>query len=348
MKKILITGSNGFLGSHLVDFLVLDENNHIFALDRPNSNFFNLKAYTNGKTKIPKSMKKKFCGCKIKIPSNRENLIFIECDIKNTILLDKIIQEIKPHYIFHFAAQPYVIKSWEDPIGTFEINVIGTINIFEPLKKHEINSRVIVACSATEFGTTAYIGRPLKESDPLLAVHPYGISKIATELMARQYYLNFKIEAVNLRFFNLTGPRRVNDVTSDFIRNVARIEVGLKEPEFEVGNLAPYRDFLDVRDAINAIWLAATKGKPGETYHICAGTKTQIRELLNIALSFSSKDIKVIENAPKKMRKTDEDILIGDNSKIKNELDWEIVHDLKTTLKEMFDYWVNYYKANPE
>ncbi|MBA7570754.1 GDP-mannose 4,6-dehydratase [subsurface metagenome] len=285
MKNILITGSNGFLGSHLID-LCIKKDFKIYGLDRPSSSFRNLTRYTNGIEFFSKKHRKKFLGKKIQIDSNRENLIFLECDVKNRLLLEKIIEEIKPKLLFHFGAQPYIIPSWEDPVNTIETNVIGTINVFEPIKKYKLKTRVILACSATEFGTTTNIGRPLKESDPLLAIHPYGISKIAAELLSRQYYINFGIEVINLRFFNLTGIR-------------------IKQ-------------------------------------------KVQIRELLDFALSFSQKKIKVVENAPHKLRKTDEDIIIGDNTKITSELGWKPSKSIKETLKEMFDYWIAYYKKNPK
>ena len=203
-----------------------------------------------------------------------------------------------------------------------------------------------MACSAAEFGTTTKLNRPLKENDPLMATNPYGISKIATELLSRQYYINFGIETVNVRFFNLTGIRRTNDAPSDFIRNVVKIDLGLQKPTFKVGNLTPYRDFTDIEDAIQGIWLAAMKGKPGETYHICSNKKTQIRTLLNIALGFSKKHIEVDENVTNKLRKTDEDILVGDNSKIKQELGFKITRSIEATMRSMYDYWINYYKKH--
>jgi len=316
----------------------------VYGLDRPLASFKNLVHYTDGESDSHKLPRKKFCNEKILIEINNKNLKFLECDITNSKLLEQIIIKIKPDYIFHFGAQPYIIPSWEDPINTIEVNVIGTLNVFEPIKKHGIKTRVIVACSATEFGTTATIGRPLKESDPLLALHPYGISKIAAELLSRQYYLNFEIESINLRFFNLTGTRRTNDAPSDFIRTIAQIELGLKEPWIEVGNLSPYRDYLDVMDAVNGIWLAATKGSPGETYHVCSGKKIQIKELLENCLSLSSKKIKVKENVGTKLRSSDEDMIIGDHSKITDELSWNPIKSLQDTLKDMFLYWLKIYK----
>jgi len=120
----------------------------------------------------------------------------------------------------------------------------------------------------------------------------------------------------------------------------------LAEPVIEVGNLSPYRDILNVIDAIQAIWLAATEGKPGETYHICSNEKIQIRELLNIAMSFSTKQIKIVENVSNMLRKSDEDIIVGDNSKIKSELRWSPKIQIRETLRSMFEYWIEIYKKS--
>ncbi|MHA1273032.1 MAG: GDP-mannose 4,6-dehydratase [Promethearchaeota archaeon] len=342
MKNIIITGANGFLGAHLVDFLVEKKTYNIHALVKPHKELKNLNHYLRTKQS---SKKDQSDNEKILIETIRDNLSIHICDIKNRTRLSELIQTLQPFLIFHFAAQSRVIPSWNDPFETIETNVIGTLNIFEPLKKHEIKSRVIVACSSAEYGTTtSEIKRPLREEDPLQAIHPYGISKIATELLARQYYINFGIETVILRFFNQTGPRKKHDACSDFVRKIAQIELGLAEPILEVGNLNPFRDITGIKDSIQAIWLAALKGKPGETYNICSGKKIQIREILNEALKFSSMNIKVKENTPKKLRKTDEDVIWGDNTKIKKELGWNITQSLNEILSSMFEYWMDYYK----
>ncbi|TFF63458.1 MAG: NAD-dependent epimerase/dehydratase family protein [Promethearchaeota archaeon] len=343
MKKILVTGADGFLGSHLTDFLLKKEY-QVIALTRPESPITNLFHYTKGKKTFSSKEKKKFGGKSIQIPVEYENLVLLECDLNDDNLLDLLIRQIQPFYIYHFGAQPFVIPSWENPRYTINTNVIGTINIFEPLKKYNINCKVIVACSSAEYGTTTKeINRPLKESDPLKAVHPYGISKIATELLSRQYYLNFGIEVINLRFFNQTGPRKENDACSDFVQKIAQIDLGLADPIISVGNLDPYRDITGIKDSIQAIWLATKNGNSGETYNVCSNRKTKIRHVLDIALSFSTKNIEVRENTPKKLRKTDEDVIVGDNSKIK-QLGFEITQSIEEILREMYDYWINYYK----
>ena len=348
MENIIITGANGFLGSHLTDYCI-DKGYKVFALDRPQKPLHpwrNLVHYTKGQVEFSSKEKLKAYGEKIQIPTTTEKLSILECDLKNAQLLENIIQSVKPKFIFHFGAQPLVMPSWEDPVNTIETNVIGTINIFEPIKKNKIKTRVIIACTSAEYGTTTSLQRPLKESDPLLAIHPYGISKIATELLARQYFINFGIEIVNIRFFNQTGPRKKGDACADFVSKIARIELNLSKPIIEVGNLSPFRDFTGIKDSLKAIWLAATKGKPGETYNVCSGKKIQIRDILNIALSFSSKKIEIKENTPRKLRKTDEDIIIGDNSKIKKDLGWDVTIPIEDTLRYMFDYWLVFYKKH--
>ncbi len=341
-ENILITGADGFLGSHLTDFLI-EKDYSLYCLKVPNHPVENLTHYTDGKPNFTKHEMEDFLGKKIEIPTNNNLIKIIECNIKNGGLLEKIFKHVKPKYIFHFAAQPYVIPSWEDPINTIEVNAIGTINVFEALKKNHIESRVIVACSSAEYGTTTKKNRALTEEDRLLAVHPYGISKIATELLARQYFINFGIEAVNLRFFNQTGPRKINDACSDFVRQVAQIDLGLQEPKIRVGNLSPYRDIMGIKDSIRAIWLATKKGQAGETYNVCSGRKIKIRDVLETALSFSKKNIEVQENTPEKLRNTDEDIILGDNTKIKK-LGFEITQSLEELLREMYNYWIESYK----
>lgn len=343
MKKILITGANGFIGSHLVDFCI-DMDVKIYGIEKPGQIYNNLSHYLNEKVSIEEEDKVGFSGESIMIPTDNNKFVLLECDIKNAILLEKIITKVKPDIIFHFAAQPNIRPSWEDPIDTIKTNVIGTLNIFEPIKRKRLKIRVVVACTSTEYGSSALFKRPLRENDPLLAVHPYGISKIAAELLARQYYLNFGIEIINLRFFNQTGIRKINDAPSDFTRKIAKIDLGQNEPIIQVGNLESYRDFTDIKDSINAIWLAALKGKSGESYNICSNKKIQIRQILDIILQFSPKKIRVVEKSPQKLRNTDEDIMIGDNTKIKEELGWKPKIPIETTLKEMYNYWLEYYR----
>ncbi|MFX1396069.1 MAG: GDP-mannose 4,6-dehydratase [Promethearchaeota archaeon] len=343
MNRVIITGAAGFIGSHLTDFY-LNKGYEVFALVKPNKDLINLAHYTDDK-KIFKPDEKKYLEENlIQIPTFRKDLTILECDLKDTTTMEQIILYTKPVYIFHFGAQSKVVLSWKDPKNTIETNVIGTLNIFEPIKNHNIETKIILACSSAEYGTTANLNRALKESDPLKALHPYGISKIASELLSRQYNINFGINSVNLRFFNQTGPRKTSDACSEFISHIAKIELGLEKPVIEVGNLETYRDITGIKDTLNAIWLAATRGISGETYNICSNKKTKIRDVLEYAISLSSKKIRIIENTPSKLRNTDEPVILGSNKKTMNVLDYQTSQSLEATLEEMFQYWINFYQ----
>ena len=335
MDTILITGADGFIGSHLTDYFI-ENNQKVIALKKPNTPIKNLTHLIKNHNQ---SQKVNILEEEIGIETKKDNLMLVECDLNDSLLIEKIISNFKPNLILHFGAQSLVLNSWEDPVETINVNVIGTLNIFETIKKYELHPRLIIACSSAEYGTSTEINRPLKEDDPLLAVHPYGISKVVVELLSRQYNLNFGFDTINLRLFNQTGIRKTDDACSDFVREIVKIDLGLKKPEMKVGNLNTYRDITGIKDTIRAISLAIKKGKSGETYNVCSARKTQIRDVLNIILGFSNKKIKVIEQFPKKLRKIDEDVIIGDNSKIKRELGWDITISLEKVLREMFNYW---------
>lgn len=326
MKTAIVTGAGGFIGSHCVDML-LAKGWKVYATCRPKQITRNLDHLINSKN---------------------PNIIIRDMDVRFADWVESIIQESKPDAIFHFAAQSLVKPSWEDPSYTISTNMIGTINIFEAIKKLQFKTKIIVAASSAAYGTSTPEELPLKETNPIRAVHPYGISKFGAELLARQYFINFNIDTVSLRLFNQTGPRKVNDACSDFALKLARIEAGKAEPIIRVGNIDTSRDITSIKDTMQGIWLAYEKGKPGETYNLCSGKPTKIREVLNYLLSLCSKKIQVIDQSPEMVRITDEPIILGDNSKITRELGYKTSQDIKITLKEMFDDWLAYFKDHDD
>jgi GDP-4-dehydro-6-deoxy-D-mannose reductase len=138
-----------------------------------------------------------------------------------------------------------------------------------------------------EYGNVPASAIPVKEEQPLKPLHPYGISKVCLDLIARQYFMDYGIPAVNVRLFNTTGPGKTDDAPSDFVRRIIRIKKGLQSPILEVGNLTPRRAFLDVHDTVRGFYLAAMKGKRGEVYNLCASDTHQIGDLLRTAIRLS-------------------------------------------------------------
>jgi len=157
--------------------------------------------------------------------------------------------------IYLLSAQSYPALSWQAPIETLETNVVGTANVYEAIKVAAIDPVVVVACSSAQYGEVSVEDVPVKESHPLRPMHPYGVSKAATEMLALQYWYNNKIRSVCARIFNTTGPRKSGDVCADFTQRMARIEAGLLPPVLKVGNLQTHRAITDVRDLASGLHL---------------------------------------------------------------------------------------------
>ncbi|GAB4316758.1 MAG: GDP-mannose 4,6-dehydratase [Promethearchaeota archaeon] len=321
--KALVTGAGGFIGSHLVDFC-LSKGMQVVASLRPQKERRNLRHLL--KTPPP-------------------NLEIWEVDIRDRESVEHLVGENEPDLIFHMAAQSLVIPSWEDPAYTMETNVLGTVYLFEAVKRLEKKCTVVVACSSAEYGVSYEHEWPLKESNPLRPVHPYGISKVAQEYLAKQYTTNFGVDTRIIRYFNQTGPRKVNDACSDFARRIGMIEAGVAEPTIRVGNLDTYRDITGIRDTLGATWAVYERGKPGETYNVCSGKPTLIREVLETLLSFSTKQVVVEEKTPEKLRLTDEPVIVGDDTRLRKELGYEHQQPLEEVLRDMFDYWRSEYEG---
>jgi len=308
-EYILVTGAGGFIGSHLIEYL-LNRKEKVVG------------TYHNATTDLGYNSDK----CKL-----------IPCDVINREQVEDILKQYRPKIIFHLAAQSYPTVSWEKPNYTIEANMCGTINIFESVKKFDLNSHVLVACSSAEYGFVTKEEVPVKETHDLLPLHPYGVSKVGQDLLAYQYYKNYGIDTTRIRIFNTTGPRKVNDVCSDFSKRIALAEKGSIK-KIKVGNLETKRAFMDVRDLINALFLATQKGESGEAYNICGTKAYKIQEILDKLLNLT--DIKPeIYQDPALIRPTDEPVIMGDITKFVEATGWKQTITLEKTLQDMLDFW---------
>jgi len=316
MEKVLITGITGFVGSHLSEFL-LKKNLEVYGIERWRSRTEN-------------------------IHSIKDKLKLIKADMRDAHSIEQLISKVEPDYIFHLAAQSYVPMSWSAPADTLETNVIGTVNLFEAVRKSKIDSRIHIAGSSEEYGMVYPSELPIKETNPLRPLSPYGVSKVAQDMLSYQYHKSYGLKIVVTRAFNHTGPRRGEVfVTSNFAKQVVEIEKGKKKPVIEVGNLETKRDFSDVRDIVRAYWLAINKCDFGEAYNICSGKAISMKELLDLILSLSKVRRVKIAKDPARMRPSDVPILVGDCTKFKKKTGWKPEIPFEKTMEDLMNYWRN-------
>jgi len=311
--RVLITGIAGFVGSHLAEY-ALKKKAKVFGTILPNEPLNN-------------------------IAHIKKRLKLFKCDITNARQVDLVVKKSKPDFVFHLAAQSSVTHSWKIPKKTMQVNIIGTINLLESLRRHVPNARIMLASSREVYGQVKKSDLPITEKHPTKPANPYGISKLAMEFLGIQYYYKYGLEAIIMRSFNLTGPRRpASFACSDWAKQLAEIELGLKEPVIEIGVVTALRDFTDVRDAVRAYWLAIHKCRPAEPYNVCSGKALRMKKVLEMILSLSNKEIRVMRDE-KKVVEIDIPYAVGSNAKLRRATGWKPKIKFKQTLRDLVIYW---------
>jgi len=315
MRRVLITGVTGFAGSHLVDYLLTRGDCEIHGIWRWRSRTENIEHLKPGQ------------------------VTFHECDLRDAASAHDVVDRVRPDWIFHLAAQSFVPTSWVAPTESLTTNILAQLNIFESVRRLKLKTRIQLACSSEEYGMVFPDEVPIKETNPLRPLSPYAVSKVAQDMLGYQYWMSWKVDSVRTRGFNHEGPRRGPVfVASDFAKQIADIEKGRKPPVLSVGNLEAKRDFTDVRDMVRAYVLALEKCEPGEVYNICRGRSWSIREVLDMLLARTKTKIEVRED-PARLRPSDVQILLGDNSRFVAATGWQPVIPFEQTLEDMLDYW---------
>lgn len=313
MPKVLITGVTGFVGSHLAEYLI-EKKHDVYGTIRWRSRLENIQ-------------------------SIKDKMKLVDCDMKDAFSVKKMIDRIHPEYVFQLAAQSYVPFSWHAPQETFNANVISEINLFEALLETKTAPLIHIAGSSEEYGLVLANETPIKEENPLRPLSPYGVSKVAQDLLGYQYFKSYGMKIIRTRAFNHTGPRRGDVfVSSNFAKQIAEIEKGIHPPVIFVGNLEAIRDFTDVRDVVAAYWLSLEKGVPGEVYNISSGKGRKISEVLEILLSLTKLKIEIRRDSSR-MRPSDVALLIGDSSKFRKQTGWQPKIPFTKTLGDLLEFW---------
>ncbi len=308
--RVWISGCGGMMGSHLCEALLKDGHDVLATYYKPTIDASDLRT-----------------------------LPLEEVDIRDWCSVFDSLSRFRPDAVFHLAAQSYPTVSWQRPIETLETNVIGTATIFEAVRRLGSKVRVIVAGSSAEYGIVDPNRVPIGEDEPLLPMHPYGVSKVATDLLAYQYWCAYQVDAVRVRIFNCTGPRKVGDALSDFVRRTVWLERNPEANGIRVGNLGTKRTIVDVRDLNRGMMLLLREGKSGDVYNLGGSTAYTMKDLLSRVLQRSSRNDIEPRVDPALLRPTDEPIIWGDCTKIKIATGWQQAISLDQTIDDMLTYW---------
>ncbi|MBN2234941.1 MAG: GDP-mannose 4,6-dehydratase [Opitutales bacterium] len=310
--KALITGSTGMIGGHFVRML-RDKGWDVHGLARPSAASRMYESWD--------------------YPVHRVDLLDREATART-------IGRIQPDWVIHMAAQAFNGTSWEMESYTHMVNFNSTLNVLWSVRQSVPGAGVLLACSSAEYGCVDPSECPLKEDRPLRPVTPYGVSKVSGEVLGFQYHANYGTRVFLPRLFIHVGTGHPPATAiQNFARQLALIRKGRIDPVLKVGRLDTARDFIDVRDGVSAMLALMERGQPGVPVNICNGVAPKIEEVLNLLIEIAGVPVR-IESDPALMRLSDEAVLLGDNSRLK-QLGWTRRYALRETLEAVFSDWMN-------
>lgn len=305
----LVIGGAGFVGGYLIDHLLNDYEWKVVA------------------TKLENEV------------IDIDNVVTYNLDILDRAAIVKILIEVRPDYIFHLAAQSSVSYSWRNPAVTVDVNIKGSINIFESIREVGYNPRLLLIGSGEEYGHILPGELPIKENNSVRPGNIYAVTKSCQNMLGKVYAEAYQLDIIMVRAFNHIGPKQTSSfVVPDFCKQVVEIEKGIREPVIRVGNLSAKRDFTDVRDVVRAYSSLIQNGKRGEIYNIGSGSAVTIEYLLKLILSYSNSIIKV-EVDSVRLRPIDIPLIVADISKLESCIQWSPQISLDKTVKDVLDYW---------
>jgi GDP-4-dehydro-6-deoxy-D-mannose reductase len=320
--RYLITGITGFLGPHLANKLIQD-GHEVYGLVR-----INMGRENDIRDIVP--------------DENFSKIKFVFGDLCNFRALNAIFKEHTFDGVFHLAAQTHPPTSFTDPIGTWEWNVSGSVALMTALSDNQPDCKLVFCSTVEVYGNEGIDGRKIKEDNTLLPANPYGASKAAIDMYIQERMKNKQMNAVIVRPFCFTGPRRGSSfsISSDAVQ-IARMMKGKQDKILKIGNLDTIRAVTDVRDIANAFSLIMYGDTCGQIYNVCGGHSLKMREYTETLLHLSGLQgvEQVIE--PKFWRPIDIQCQDGDSSKIQRELGWKPTIPIEQTMQDLLNYWLD-------
>lgn len=314
MKKVLVTGADGFIGSHLTEML-LEQGYQVKALSYYNS--FNNWGWLEG--------------------LNNPNLEIVTGDVRDPHFCKHITKDVE--IIFHLAALIAIPYSYVAPDSYVDTNVKGTLNICQAAKENGIK-RVLITSTSEVYGTAQYV--PIDEKHPKQPQSPYSATKISADAMAMSFFNTFELPVVIVRPFNTYGPRQSARAIIPTI--ITQIANGMKE--IKLGDLTPTRDFNYVKDTCNGfIELSKCDEAIGQEVNVCSNYEISMRDTLELIAKIMKSDVKFIEDN-QRLRPNNSEVfrLWGDNAKIKALTGFTSTYSIEAGLRETVEWFLN--KAN--
>ena len=319
----LITGITGFAGPHLANIL-LSEGHEVYGLLR-NSNGMETDILD------------------IVDATDFSKIKFVYSDLKNWRTLDQIFKQHKFDGVFHLAAQSHPPTSFVDPIGTFDTNVMGSVNLIQAILDNQPDCKLMFCSSVEVYGNEGNDMRHIKETNTLLPANPYGASKASIDLYLQERMKNKSINAFITRAFCHTGPRRGKtfSISSDAYQ-IALMMKGKQERVLKIGNLETIRVVMDVRDIVMGYYLLMiNQNSSGEVFNISGEVPLKIRYYVDKLKEFSGLDnIEEVIHKPF-WREIDIDYQMGDDSKFRELTGYKNKYTIEKTLQDLLNYWVN-------
>jgi len=313
MKKYLITGINGFVAYHFLEHLnKLGDKAEVLGMD----------------LKISQEIKD--------LSFENINLKLIELNLLEYKYLETAMVPFNPDYIVHLASFSSVGKSWETPLESFLNNTNIFLNIVEIVRHNNIKCRILSVGSSEEYGNVKESDIPLKEDMVLHPMNPYAVARVSQEMLSKCYVDAYKLDIILTRSFNHIGARQRTDFAiPSFAKQISEgIKQGQKEIKLVTGDITVVRDFIDVRDVVNAYISLLNNGKSGELYNICSGKGHSLKDVIDLLSKISNVKV-TTETDPKKVRPIDNRIIIGSFEKIKSQTGWEPTFSLQESLSTL-------------
>lgn len=321
--RLLITGINGFVAEHFLELL-------------SNRGIYHFEILGIGRS-ANNELKNKF---------NDLNINYQSIDLLNKNDVADCINNFKPDYLLHLASISSVGHSWKHPQDSFVNNTNIFLNLIEQIRLQNIPCRILSIGSSEQYGNVTKEMLPLQETSPLNPISPYAVARVSQEMISKIYEQGYGMDIIMTRSFNHIGPGQKDIfVIPSFAKQLVSIKLGkCSNNTITTGDLSIIRDFIDVRDVVNAYYMLLMDGKKGEVYNICSGVGISLHDIILKMCNKLAIEVN-LETNPLLIRPNDNKIIIGNSDKLKKEINWNPNINLEKSIDNILEFWIEHFKS---